>query len=82
MMRALLLSCLLCASSWAQVRYDDILKGPGENWTTYAGSYQGWRYSPLKQITVENAEVTGAEVGVSRAQRARACGVRRSSIKA
>ena len=28
---------------------------PGANWLTYAGSYQGWRYSPLKQITVENA---------------------------
>jgi alcohol dehydrogenase (cytochrome c) len=39
----------------AQVQYQDIVKGPSENWLTYAGTYQGWRYSPLKQITVENA---------------------------
>ena len=31
------------------------MKGPGADWLTYAGTYQGWRYSPLKQITVENA---------------------------
>src|SRR5512134_895912 len=56
MMRVLLIACLLCIPVSAQVRYEDILKGPGENWTTYAGTYQGWRYSPLKQITVENAK--------------------------
>jgi len=43
------------ASSFAQVRYEDILKGPAENWLTYAGDYQGRRHSALKQITVENA---------------------------
>ena len=37
------------------MRYEDILKGPGADWLTYAGSYQGWRYSPLKQITANNA---------------------------
>jgi alcohol dehydrogenase (cytochrome c) len=41
--------------SHAQVQYQDIVKGPAENWLTYAGSYQGWRHSPLKQITVANA---------------------------
>jgi glucose dehydrogenase len=56
MMRVLLIGCLLCLPASAQVRYEEILKGPGENWTTYAGTYQGWRYSPLKQITVENAK--------------------------
>ncbi len=56
MMRVLLLTCLLCLPASGQVRYEDILKGPGENWTTYAGSYPGWRYSPLKQITVDNAK--------------------------
>ena len=39
----------------AQVRYEDILKGPGENWLTYAGDYAAQRHSPLKQITVANA---------------------------
>jgi alcohol dehydrogenase (cytochrome c) len=43
------------ASSFAQVRFEDILKGPAENWLTYAGDYQGRRHSALKQITVENA---------------------------
>src|SRR5262245_66471984 len=57
MMRVLLLTGLLCISAPAQVRYEDIVKGPGENWTTYAGSYRGWRYSPLRQITAENAKL-------------------------
>ena len=55
MTRRLLLSCLWCVGLSAQVRYEDILKSPGADWLTYAGSYQGWRYSPLKQITAGNA---------------------------
>src|SRR5262245_31550279 len=39
----------------AQVRYEDILRGPGDNWLTYAGDYRGQRHSPLKQITAANA---------------------------
>src|ERR1700760_679252 len=46
---------LLAASVTAQVRYEDILKGAGEDWLTYAGTYQGSRYSTLKQITRQNA---------------------------
>lgn len=46
---------LLCLPAMAQVRYEDILKGPGTDWLTYAGTYQGSRHSPLKQITPENA---------------------------
>src|SRR5262249_1668192 len=42
-------------SALAQVRYEDILQGPAENWLTYAGDYQGRRHSALRQITVENA---------------------------
>jgi len=42
-------------SGAAQVRYEDILRSPAENWLTYAGDYQGRRHSALKQITVENA---------------------------
>ena len=55
MSRILLLITLVCAGSSAQVRFEDILKGPGENWLTYSGSYNGWRYAPGRQITPENA---------------------------
>ncbi|HWB98290.1 MAG TPA: PQQ-binding-like beta-propeller repeat protein, partial [Bryobacteraceae bacterium] len=43
----------LCAA--AQVRYEDILKGPNENWLTYAGDYEGQRHSALTQINTRNA---------------------------
>ena len=56
-MRILLLTCAICSLLTAQVQYQDIVKGPGENWLTYAGNYQGWRYSSLKQITVDNAKM-------------------------
>ncbi|MCZ2150160.1 MAG: PQQ-binding-like beta-propeller repeat protein [Bryobacterales bacterium] len=46
---------LLTAPAAAQVSYQDIQKGPAQDWLTYAGSYGAWRYSPLKQITVNNA---------------------------
>jgi alcohol dehydrogenase (cytochrome c) len=52
---------VLGSAAAGQVRYEDILKGPGEDWLTYAGSYQGWRYSPLKQITVQNAASLAAK---------------------
>ncbi len=39
----------------AQVTYEDIVQGPGADWLTYAGSYSGWRHSPLTQITPQNA---------------------------
>ena len=39
----------------AQVRYEDIVKGPGANWVTYFGDYSGQRHSPLTQITAANA---------------------------
>jgi len=39
----------------AQVTDQDLLNGPGENWLTYSGSYNGWRHSPLTQITPDNA---------------------------
>jgi alcohol dehydrogenase (cytochrome c) len=37
-----------------QVKYEDILKGPGRNWLTYAGDYAATRYSPLSQIHTGN----------------------------
>src|SRR2546426_5656382 len=54
-LEALLLACALSLPCAAQVRYEDILKGPGDNWLTYAGDYSGRRHSPLKQITADNA---------------------------
>ncbi|MCZ2147520.1 MAG: PQQ-dependent dehydrogenase, methanol/ethanol family [Bryobacterales bacterium] len=53
--RALLIGLLAAASTMAQVRYEDILKGPGGNWLTYAGDYQGHRHSALTQINASNA---------------------------
>src|SRR6266478_2590088 len=52
---ALPLAAIAAAGAHAQVRYEDILQGPGDNWLTYAGDYQGRRHSALKQITVDNA---------------------------
>jgi alcohol dehydrogenase (cytochrome c) len=45
---------LVCGAQ-EPVKYEDILKGPGSDWVTYAGSYSGQRHSPLKQITPANA---------------------------
>ena len=53
-MRTLFLLTALAATSVAQVRYEDILRGPADNWLTYAGDYQGQRHSSLKQITAAN----------------------------
>jgi alcohol dehydrogenase (cytochrome c) len=54
-MSRLLVAGLLAGATFAQVRYEDILKSPDQNWLTYAGDYTGKRHSPLKQITTENA---------------------------
>ena len=51
----ILILALAAGACMAQVRYEDIVKGPGENWLTYAGDYRGLRHSSLKQITVSNA---------------------------
>ncbi len=55
MMVRWVLALALGVTASAQVSYQDILEGPGKDWVTYAGSYNGWRHSPLKQITPENA---------------------------
>jgi alcohol dehydrogenase (cytochrome c) len=54
MIRIASLSLLLLGSALAQVRHEDIAQGAGQNWLTYAGTYSGWRYSPLNQINAEN----------------------------
>jgi alcohol dehydrogenase (cytochrome c) len=46
---------VLSAAMLAQVRYEDLLKGPADNWPTYAGDYTGRRHSSLAQITAANA---------------------------
>jgi len=53
--RATLATLILIAPLGAQVRYEDILRSPGNDWLTYAGDYQGKRHSPLTQITRDNA---------------------------
>jgi alcohol dehydrogenase (cytochrome c) len=55
MLRPVFLTLVLLVPASAQVRYEDILKGAGENWLTYAGDYAGRSYSPLTQITAANA---------------------------
>lgn len=45
----------------AQVRYDEIVRGPSANWLTYAGDYASQRYSPLNQITAANAQNLAAK---------------------
>lgn len=53
LLRSLLLG-VVCWVAVAQVRYEDILKSPNENWLTYAGDYRANSLSPLRQITPEN----------------------------
>ena len=47
------ITLLLALPLTAQVRYEDILKGPGQEWLTYAGDYASQRHSPLDQINLE-----------------------------
>ncbi len=57
MKRTLLMFLLAAVSATAQVTYDRLLHAPGEpqNWMTYSGRYDGWRYSTLNQINAGNA---------------------------
>jgi len=54
-MKIVLFALAAAAVAPAQVRYEDIRKGAGANWVTYAGDYQGRSYSTLTQITPANA---------------------------
>jgi alcohol dehydrogenase (cytochrome c) len=54
MMRTAVLSLAFAIGAFAEVRHETVVKGAGEDWLTYAGTYSGWRYSPLKQITADN----------------------------
>ena len=56
MTRTTLLAVFLALGAFAQVRHEDVAKGAAADWLTYAGTYSGWRYSPLNQITADNAK--------------------------
>jgi PQQ-dependent dehydrogenase (methanol/ethanol family) len=50
---------MLAASALTAAAYAQDAKAfaePGKDWETYHGSYKGWDYSPLKQITTENVK--------------------------
>ena len=49
---------LTAAPALAQVTHERLLNADREpgNWLTYSGNYAGWRYSPLTQITRDNAD--------------------------
>jgi len=44
--------------AWAQLTPERILNSDAEpqNWTTYSGSYKGWRYSLLDQVNRANVD--------------------------
>lgn len=54
-MKTILLAASIALPLLAQVKPEDIVKGPGNDWLTYAGDFQGKRHSPLTQITAANA---------------------------
>ena len=54
MVLAALTVILISSPLSAQVSFEDIRKGPGADWLTYAGDYASQRHSPLKQIDVAN----------------------------
>lgn len=55
-MRVILWLGWAALAALGQVKYEDIVAGPGANWLTYAGSYSGQRHSPLTQINTETAK--------------------------
>jgi alcohol dehydrogenase (cytochrome c) len=56
MHRVLAIGLLLSTTVHAQVSYDRLLRAADEphNWLTYSGTYTGYRYSTLTQITPQN----------------------------
>ncbi len=53
--KSLIAAALIALPLAAQVRYEDILAAPNENWLTFTGDYSAHRHSSLKQITPTNA---------------------------
>ena len=50
----LIAAALIALPLTAQVRYEDILEAPNENWLTFMGDYAANRHSPLDQINTSN----------------------------
>ncbi len=57
-LKLLLLLLLLVSEASAQVTFDRLKNAASEpgSWLTYSGNYQGWRFSPLRQLTRENVK--------------------------
>jgi alcohol dehydrogenase (cytochrome c) len=56
MKRLCIVLTLFASEATAQVTFERLKNASSEpgSWLTYSGNYQGWRYSPLEQITREN----------------------------
>jgi len=50
------------------VTHERLLKGTNDtsSWLMYGGSYQGWRFSPLKDITRQNGQETCSSVDLAK----------------
>src|SRR5687768_16487853 len=55
-MRAVLFLAFVCLAPAAEVTNDRLINAAKEpqNWLTYSGTYNGWRYSPLDQVNAGN----------------------------
>jgi alcohol dehydrogenase (cytochrome c) len=58
---AALVGLLAAVGLAAQVRHEDIVKPPAENWLSYSGDFSGRRHSELQQITVSNVKSLAAK---------------------
>ncbi len=52
---------IVSSTAAAQVSFEDLRKGPAENWLTYAGDYEGQRHSALRQIDTSNVHSLAAK---------------------
>ena len=61
MIRPVLIGLLASAGLSAQVRHEDIVKPPADNWLSYSGDFSGRRHSELQQITTANVKNLAAK---------------------
>ena len=57
-MKSIVCAFIAAGAMYGQLTYDRLLKSDAEpqNWLTYSGSYNGWRYSKLDQINRQNVK--------------------------
>ena len=57
-MKSILCALIAAGAVYGQLTYERLLKADSEpeNWLTYSGSYNGWRYSKLDQINRQNVK--------------------------